>query len=318
MNLLLSIFISFLVAFTAQLLVSYLLFVFDRRDLSYDFDTLSLWILERSLKSLPKREQQHYAEEWHMLLFDQRNSSERIRQSLSLVKAAAQISAAARYSVAKNFIANKKLSFAQNVVRINFVVFSCLKRISDLSLSILIIVFLAPFLVFAKIITAVSCRDSALIFSTEVGKDGNVFYLPSFRTAKRELNSIVNYYGVFVSEYSNKTTPFGNFLRKTELDKLPYFYSILKGDMSFIGVCRSSLVKENKVASGTNARFLSLEAAGLMKPGLIGPAQHAIRMGVKDFEKLVELEEQYFRSNNLTSDLKLVLQALVYLFFDER
>jgi O-antigen biosynthesis protein WbqP len=77
-----------------------------------------------------------------------------------------------------------------------------------------------------------SSKTSALYWSDRIGQDNVVFKMPKFRTMRMGTPAVASH---LLKDPGRWVTPVGRFLRKLSLDELPQLYSILKGDMSFIG-----------------------------------------------------------------------------------
>ncbi|NIP96284.1 MAG: sugar transferase, partial [Akkermansiaceae bacterium] len=100
-------------------------------------------------------------------------------------------------------------------------------------------------------------RGPVLYWSERVGRDNRHFDFPKFRSMRTEAPQTLQH---LVG--TDWTTPLGRFLRKTSLDELPQLFSILKGDMSFVGP-RPVLVKEDILVA-----MRTLRGVHHLKPGL--------------------------------------------------
>ena len=107
-----------------------------------------------------------------------------------------------------------------------------MKRIFDITLSFCLgVVLLVPILVIAVLIRLTS-RGSALYWSDRVGVGNGIFTMPKFRTMRTDTPAVATH---LLSNPDEYLTPVGPFLRKWSLDELPQLWSVLKGDMSFVG-----------------------------------------------------------------------------------
>src|ERR1700690_1126233 len=75
-------------------------------------------------------------------------------------------------------------------------------------------------------------KGPALHWSRGIGRDNREFRMPKFRTMRIDAPQLPTHLMTRATDY---LTPIGRILRKTSLDELPQLYSILKGDMSFVG-----------------------------------------------------------------------------------
>ena len=86
-------------------------------------------------------------------------------------------------------------------------------------------------LIIALLVKA-SSRGPVLYWSDRVGKNNTIFKMPKFRTMKINTPAVATH---LLKNPDHYLTPIGKFLRKSSLDELPQLFSILKGDMSFVG-----------------------------------------------------------------------------------
>ncbi|VAW69504.1 Lipid carrier : UDP-N-acetylgalactosaminyltransferase [hydrothermal vent metagenome] len=107
-----------------------------------------------------------------------------------------------------------------------------MKRLFDLLLALLsvIILFIPSIIVF--ILVKVTSKGPALYWSDRVGRNNAIFKMPKFRSMKIDTPAVATH---LLTNPDSLLTPVGGFLRKTSLDELPQLWSILKGDMSFVG-----------------------------------------------------------------------------------
>lgn len=103
-------------------------------------------------------------------------------------------------------------------------------RISDLVISILILIISMPILFAVSIINHFCSNGSPFFLQKRVGKNKKPFTLIKFRTMKIGTHSIATH----LAE-SSSITAFGKILRKSKLDELPQLINVVKGDMSLVG-----------------------------------------------------------------------------------
>ena len=171
-----------------------------------------------------------------------------------------------------------------------------MKRLFDLILStILIIILLVPVL-FIMLAIRLTSKGPALYWSDRVGFDNSIYKMPKFRSMSEETPEVATH---LMSNPDKFLSPIGRFLRRTSLDELPQLFSIIKGDMSFIGP-RPALFNQNDLI------YLRLEN-GLDKllPGLTGWAQVNGRDDLSIPEKVL-LEVEYMHNKSFWFDLKIL------------
>ena len=107
-----------------------------------------------------------------------------------------------------------------------------LKRSVDLLLCLLAVLILIIPTIFIWIIVRYSSPGPALYWSDRVGQNNKIFRMPKFRSMRMDTDIVATH---LLKNPDTFLTPIGSFLRKSSLDELPQLWSILKGDMSFVG-----------------------------------------------------------------------------------
>jgi len=175
------------------------------------------------------------------------------------------------------------------------------KRLFDLSLGVsIIIIFIIPIL-FLYLLVLITSKMPVLYWSERVGKNNEIFHMPKFRTmhlntpvvATHLLSNPVRYY-----------TPVGQYLRKTTLDELPQLWSILIGDMSFVGP-RPALYNQYDLIKLRTSKGLHH-----LTPGLTGWAQVNGRDNLS-ITKKVKFDEEYLKRKSFIFDLKILYLTFI-------
>jgi O-antigen biosynthesis protein WbqP len=164
-----------------------------------------------------------------------------------------------------------------------------MKRFFDFMVaSFLIVLSLIPMLLVAFGVRA-SSKGPALYWSHRVGRGNVIFKMPKFRTMKLATPEMATH---LMNTPDNYISPIGGFLRRSSLDELPQLWSILKGDMSFVGPRPALFNQDDLIALRTE------NGVDRMLPGLTGWAQVNGRDELPIPEKValdVEyLERQFF------------------------
>ncbi len=176
-----------------------------------------------------------------------------------------------------------------------------LKRLFDLSLALCVAVLLAlPMLVIAMLVRLTSCGP-ALYWSDRVGKGNALFRMPKFRSMRIGTPAVATH---LLHDPQTFLTPLGSFLRKTSLDELPQLWSILKGDMSFVGP-RPALFNQHDLIALRTERIVHN-----LVPGLTGWAQINGRDELPISEK-VTLDVEYLHQLSFWFDLKILWLTVV-------
>lgn len=182
-----------------------------------------------------------------------------------------------------------------------------LKRFFDIIFSLIgIIVASIPMILIAIAIKIDS--DGPVIFKQErIGKKGRVFKILKFRSMCVGAEKTGT--GVYSGKGDARVTKVGSFIRRTSLDEIPQLFSVLKGDMSFIGP-RPPLTYHP-----WNWDKYTVEQKRMfdVRPGITGWAQVNGRKEV-EWNKRIELNVWYVDHVSLWLDIKIVFMTLFKVF----
>ncbi len=180
------------------------------------------------------------------------------------------------------------------------------KRIMDILggfVGTLVFMLLFPFIAFAILVES----GFPIFYSqTRLGKGGSVFRIYKFRTMKQDAEADGE--AKAAVENDPRVTKVGNFLRKTRLDEMPQFLSVLQGEISLVGprAERPELVAEyQKQIPFYRARLL-------VKPGLTGWAQinYGYVATIKETVVKLEYDLYYIKHRTLNMDMNIVLRTI--------
>ena len=171
-----------------------------------------------------------------------------------------------------------------------------LKRSFDLALALCATVVLIPPLLIVAIAVRLSSPGPVLYWSDRVGRNNRIFKMPKFRSMRIDTPAVATH---LLNDPTTYLTPIGSFLRKSSLDELPQLWSILIGDMSFVGPRPALFNQEDLIALRT--------AAGVheLVPGLTGWAQINGRDELPVPEK-VKLDADYLRHQSFWFDIRIL------------
>ena len=172
-----------------------------------------------------------------------------------------------------------------------------MKRLIDLALAAVIGVLILIPLVLLAIAVRTTSSGPAFYWSGRVGRNNRIFKMPKFRSMRIDTPAVATH---LLSDPDSFLTPIGSFLRKSSLDELPQLWSILKGDMSFVGPRPALFNQHDLVALRTEAGVHALI------PGLTGWAQINGRDELPIPQK-VALDIEYLQKKSLLFDLKIIL-----------
>ena len=182
------------------------------------------------------------------------------------------------------------------------------KRIFDISLSILILFITLPITLLIALVIKLASRGPVFFVQDRVGLNGRVFPMFKFRTMR--VGSREEEDTLWTSNHDPRRTKIGAFLRRTNLDELPQFLNVLKGDMSIVGPRpeRPFFVQ----------RFLEevdrYNSRHMFKAGITGWAQVNGWRGDTSIAKRVEYDLYYLRNWSLSLDLQIITLTLFRLF----
>jgi O-antigen biosynthesis protein WbqP len=175
------------------------------------------------------------------------------------------------------------------------------KRVVDFSLAALLLLALAPLIAVTAVLIKLTSPGPVLYWSDRVGRDNAIFRMPKFRTMKSGTPVVATH---LLADPAAFLTPIGSFLRTTSLDELPQLWSIVVGDMSFVGPRPALFNQEDLVELRTQAGVHRLV------PGLTGWAQVNGRDKLSIPEK-VRLDAEYMERQSLAFDLKVLWLTFV-------
>jgi O-antigen biosynthesis protein WbqP len=171
-----------------------------------------------------------------------------------------------------------------------------LKRLFDLALAIMLSAVLALPILIVLVLVRVTSPGPALYWSDRVGRHNRIFRMPKFRSMRVGTPAVATH---LLADPAAHLTPIGPFLRKSSLDELPQLWSILVGDMSFVGPRPALFNQDDLIALRT------AQGVDAMVPGLTGWAQINGRDELPIPEK-VALDAEYLRRRSLWFDIRIL------------
>jgi O-antigen biosynthesis protein WbqP len=171
-----------------------------------------------------------------------------------------------------------------------------MKRIFDLLLGIAILVLLVVPMLLVAIAVRLTSKGSALYWSDRVGKNNEIFKMPKFRSMLTDTPAVATH---LLDNPDAYLSPIGGFLRRSSLDELPQLFSILKGDMSFVGPRPALFNQDDLIALRTK------KGADKLLPGVTGWAQVNGRDELSIPDK-VALDVEYMHRQSFWFDMKIL------------
>ena len=176
-----------------------------------------------------------------------------------------------------------------------------MKRIFDLLLAMVATFILAIPVVLVAAAVRLTSPGPALYWSDRVGRHNKIFKMPKFRSMRTGTPAVATH---LLEDPSAYLTPLGSFLRKSSLDELPQLWSILVGDMSFVGPRPALFNQLDLIELRTH------EGVHELLPGLTGWAQVNGRDEIPIPEK-VKLDAIYLRNRSISLDILILWMTLI-------
>jgi O-antigen biosynthesis protein WbqP len=175
------------------------------------------------------------------------------------------------------------------------------KRAFDILLAMGGILILAVPCLILGLAVKLTSEGPVLYWSDRIGRDNKVFRMPKFRSMRVSTPAMATH---LLANPERYVTRVGRFLRKTSLDEIPQLWSILIGDMSFVGP-RPALFNQQDLIS-----LRELRGVHRLAPGLTGLAQINGRDSISIPEK-VELDALYLAHRSMAFDIRILCSTLV-------
>lgn len=182
-----------------------------------------------------------------------------------------------------------------------------IKRIFDLIVSGLFLITIFPFVyIFVGIMIKIKSPGPIFFKQDRTGIDGKIFKCFKFRTMK--VNDDAD--KVQATENDPRKYPFGDFMRRTNIDELPQFINVFRGEMSIVGP-RPHMLKHTEEYSRIINKFM---VRHLAKPGITGLAQVSGFRGetryIDQMEGRVKMDIEYIENWTFFLDLKIILKTV--------
>jgi len=171
-----------------------------------------------------------------------------------------------------------------------------MKRLFDILLALIATCILLVPILFTAILVRLTSSGPALYWSERVGRDNITFKMPKFRSMKVDTPIVATH---LLADPKSVLTPVGDFLRKSSFDELPQLWSIIKGDMSFVGPRPALFNQDDLIALRTE------KGVHYLAPGLTGWAQINGRDELPIPQK-VDLDVEYVQKQSFWFDIKVL------------
>ena len=171
-----------------------------------------------------------------------------------------------------------------------------MKQIFDLFFGVILLVLLSIPMLLIAIAIRLTSKGPSIYWSDRIGKNNIIFKMPKFRSMMKETPNVASHHLRNADSY---LSPIGSFLRSTSLDEIPQLFSILKGDMSFVGP-RPALFNQYDLIA-----LRSQNGVDKLLPGITGWAQVNGRDNLSIPNK-VALDAEYLNHQSFWFDIKIL------------
>lgn len=186
-----------------------------------------------------------------------------------------------------------------------------IKRALDLCLSLILIIFTSPLVLFATLGIKLTSPGRIFFIQERLGLNKRKFRLYKFRTMVPDAEKLITQLEhlnevdgpAFKIKNDPRMTPLGRFLRKTSLDELPQLFNVLKGDMSLVGPRPLPLRDYNGFSEDWQRRRFSI------RPGITCLWQVSGRSNLS-FKKWMELDMEYIDNWSPILDIKILFKTI--------
>ena len=171
-----------------------------------------------------------------------------------------------------------------------------MKRTFDLFFGVILLLLLVIIMLFIAIAIRLTSKGPSLYWSDRIGKNNKIFKMPKFRSMLTDTPAVATH---LLDNPDSYLSPIGGFLRFSSLDELPQLFSVLRGDMSFVGP-RPALYNQVDLIT-----LRTEKGVDQLVPGLTGWAQVNGRDELPIPEK-VALDVEYMELQSFWFDLKIL------------
>ena len=176
-----------------------------------------------------------------------------------------------------------------------------MKRLFDLLLALMLACLFAVPLLLVALAVRLTSKGPALYWSDRVGRNNRIFRMPKFRSMRVDTPAVATH---LLDNPQSFLTPIGSFLRRSSLDELPQIWSVLVGDMSFVGPRPALYNQDDLIALRTDKNVHT------MVPGLTGWAQVNGRDELPIPVK-VDLDVEYLRRQSFFFDIYILYLTFI-------
>jgi|AntRauTorckE6833_2_1112554.scaffolds.fasta_scaffold01166_4 exopolysaccharide biosynthesis polyprenyl glycosylphosphotransferase len=181
------------------------------------------------------------------------------------------------------------------------------KRLFDIIFSLLAIIILSPLFLFTALMVKLSSRGPVIFSQKRIGKNGKPFMMHKFRSMVKDAEKVGK--PQLSSDDDPRITKFGRYMRKTRLDELPQFFTVLKGDMSVVGPRPERKYFIDKIV----ARAPHYKMLHRIKPGITswGQVKFGYAENVDEMIERLKYDILYLENMSLAMDFKILIYTII-------
>jgi len=175
-----------------------------------------------------------------------------------------------------------------------------LKRLFDILFSVIVLFSLSPLLILISLLIFIQDGRSPIFKQQRFGMRGKKFIFYKFRSMPIMTPDVTS-----DKDDEIKITSFGKILRRSNMDELPQFFNVLKGDMSVIGPRPGILSQKKLITMRKENQSINI------KPGLTGWAQINAYDNMPEIKK-AQYDGEYFEKMSIMLDLFIIFKTIIY------
>jgi len=189
---------------------------------------------------------------------------------------------------------------------------SAAKRLFDVAASLLLLAFTAPVIVLFALLVKLDSKGPAFFRQTRLGLYGQTFDVIKLRSMRLDAEANGAQYA---TKNDPRVTRIGNFIRKVRIDELPQTWSVLKGEMSFVG----PRPERPEFVANLEEKLTYYAERHMVKPGITGWAQVNYPYGasLEDSRHKLEYDLYYVKNYTPFLDILIILQTLRVVLWHE-
>ena len=180
------------------------------------------------------------------------------------------------------------------------------KRVFDIVASLMVIVVFSPLYIFTAIMVKLSSPGPIFYKQERIGKHGKPFNMLKFRSMYVDSESA----GPQLSKDNDpRITPWGRFMRKTRLDEIPQFFTVLGGNMSIVGYRPERQFYIDQIVQRVPHYLMLLK----IKPGITswGEVKFGYASNVDEMVERLKYDILYIENMNLALDIKILIYTVL-------